>query len=157
MDEVGRSARDAKARLGWLKRATAFFDGGVREVRGPHACSVVLEIDGEDPREEVLYLGPVGSSNIAEVNGLILALEVAQGKDVTHLSVRSDSQLTVNHALGVWRIKDPTLRDLHRRAQELARGFEEVKISHVPREMNKRADALCTELLDRLTGRKRGS
>lgn len=134
--------------------ATAWIDGGNRGQPGPSACAVVLELENGGTRGEAFFLG-VGTNNTAEYGGLILALETAREEGVTHLTVRSDSKLIVEQVLGNWRVREPSLRPLHQQAQDLAREFEEVFIKHIPREENKRADALCTDLLDSITGRKR--
>lgn len=142
-----------------MKRATAFFDGGVRTVdgrTGPHACSVVLKVEGGEQVDEALYLGESGTVNTAEWNGLILALETALKNGVTHLIVRADSKLIVEQALGNWRMKAEHLRPYREKAVDLAGKFAEVRISHVHREQNTEADALCTALLDGVVGRKRG-
>jgi ribonuclease HI len=138
-----------------MTEAVAFIDGGNRGTPGPHACAVVLEVDGLPAHEEARYLGPRGTNNIAEYQGLLLALRIAEGMEVTHLRIRSDSKLIVEQVLGNWRVKQPHLRPLRDEARKLAMKFQSVQIKHVPRAQNKRADALCTAVLDEVTGRSR--
>lgn len=138
------------------KQGIAWFDGGNRGAPGPHACAVVLKIDGEMPFKKERYLGPAGTNNQAEIQGFIMALRFAAENGVTHLKLRSDSKLIVEQALGNWKIKDETLKRLHAEARRIAgEFFDQVEIDHVPREQNKEADAICTALLDRVTGRVR--
>lgn len=137
--------------------ATGYFDGGVRATRGHHACAAVLRFPSGETTCDVQYLGPHGTSNQAEVMGLILVLELAQRAGVTNLEIFGDSKLTVEQAIGSWKIKNAELGERHAVAQKLARGFESVKIAHVKREYNKDADALCTAMLDNITGVARGS
>lgn len=138
--------------------ATAFADGGNRGSPGPHACAAVLKIEGDLPRSRVRYLGPTGTNNLAEVQGLIMAMRIAAECDVTHLKIRLDSKLIVEQALGNWQIKNKRLKVLHASARQIAlECFEQVEICHIPREENKEADALCTACLDKITGRFRRS
>lgn len=138
--------------------ATAFCDGGVRgNPGGPYACAVVIYSEETGiGHQEAVYLGDHGTCNSAEYEGLILALKIARRLQITHLTVRMDSRLVIEQVLGNWRVKEPTLRPYVERARELAARFDEVKISHVPREENAVADALCTNLLDEITGKRRG-
>lgn len=142
-----------------MKRAVAFADGGIRSASkglNYHGCSAVIEVENEMPREYTRYLGPGGTSNVAEVQGLILILRQAAEIGVTHLSIRLDSRLTVEHALGNWKIKDDRLRAFQDQARELAlRYFEHVDIKWVPRKQNARADLICAKMLDKATGRFR--
>lgn len=141
-----------------MKRGTASFDGGIRGGRGPHACAAVLEIENELPRQQGRYLGPTGTNNQAELQGMLLAMRLAAEAGVTHLTLRSDSKLIVEQALGNWRIKDASLRQLHAIGAEYAmKWFEDVQIDHIPRELNKEADAICTALLDTITSKPRGN
>lgn len=141
-----------------MKRATAWADGGVRGTPGPHACAVVLKIDGEMPQKKSRYLGPAGTSNQAEIHGLLMALRLAAENEVTHLVIRMDSKLIVEQSLGNWKIKNVKLRRLHDSARQLALCyFQEVQIDQIPREQNTEADEICTTLLDSVTGRVRGS
>jgi hypothetical protein len=49
---------------------------------------------------------------------------------------------------GEYRVKNADLRELFDAAQELVRRFKSVRIQHVRREQNKRADELCNIALD---------
>lgn len=137
--------------------AIAHVDGGNRGQPGPHACAVVLTFPSGEKISDAVYLGPSGSNNQAEYEGVILALNMALKEGVTDIIIRSDSKLVVEQLLGNWKIKQPHLRDLHATATDLARRFRSVQIDHVRREKNKDADALCTALLDQVTGKARGS
>jgi hypothetical protein len=56
--------------------------------------------------------------------------------------VRGDSNLVVQQLTGKFRVREPKLRPLLQRVQELAAEFDTVDVQWVPREQNKRADAL---------------
>jgi probable phosphoglycerate mutase len=64
--------------------------------------------------------------------------------------VRSDSKLLIEQLAGRWKIKNAVLKELHKEAIELARGFDRVTYEHVRRELNVRADELVNLALDGL-------
>ena len=130
------------------RHVTLFADGGARRNPGPAAGAAVLVDDGGMVIEEAFrYLGHA-TNNVAEWNGLLAGLEAAARLGVRELTVRLDSELVVKQLSGEYRVKNAALQPLHRRALELLRGFESVDIGHVPRKLNKLADALVNRVLD---------
>jgi ribonuclease HI len=63
--------------------------------------------------------------------------------------VRSDSELVVKQVRGEYQVNDPDLRELRVRTLELLSEFAEPSLSHVPREINERADNLANEAFER--------
>jgi hypothetical protein len=49
---------------------------------------------------------------------------------------------------GRYKVKSPDLRPLHERARKLAAGLEYFSVEHIPREQNRKADALANAALD---------
>jgi len=49
---------------------------------------------------------------------------------------------------GAYKVKNPGLKPLHTRAQELVRVIGRVTFEHVRRELNKDADRLANEAID---------
>lgn len=125
-----------------------FADGGSRGNPGPAASgAVLLDPQGELVEEIGAYLG-VATNNVAEWTALILGLEAAARRGIRRLGVCLDSELVVKQLRGEYRVKHAGLQPLHRRAQQLLRGFAEVEIRHVPRKQNVLADRLVNRLLD---------
>jgi ribonuclease HI len=127
--------------------ATIHIDGAARGNPGPAAYAVVLTRPGQPPVEEAATLG-TATNNVAEYTALVNALHLAAELGLKRLDVFSDSELLVKQMAGEYRVKHPDLQPLHREASELRKGFAAVRIAHVRREQNKRADALCNEVLD---------
>jgi len=127
--------------------ATIHIDGAARGNPGPAAYAVVLARPGEPVVEESGTLG-TATNNVAEYTALVNALHLASELGLKTLDVFSDSELLVKQMAGEYRVKHPDLQPLHKEASELRKGFASVRISHVRREQNKRADALCNEALD---------
>ena len=98
------------------------------------------------------YLGHQ-TNNFAEYQGLIAALEFALQHGPKALKVISDSELLVRQIKGIYKVKNPTLQDLHGRAKELIAKLDWFSIGHALREHNREADQLANEAMDKGMGR----
>jgi ribonuclease HI len=130
------------------------IDGAARGNPGPAAYAFILEREGSPAQKQKGFLGTM-TNNLAEYTALVRALERARELGAQRLIVYSDSELLVKQMNGEYRVKNPDLRVLYDRAQELSRHFEQVIIRHVPRERNSLADQLCNEALDEATLEKK--
>lgn len=127
----------------------AHVDGGARGNPGPAGYGVVIEAqDGRPVAELSEYLGRQ-TNNYAEYRGLIAALEYTLKHGAPGLRVISDSELMVRQMKGIYKVKNPNLRPLYERAQQLARQLKYFEIGHVLRAKNKEADRLANEAMDR--------
>ncbi|MFZ0878951.1 MAG: reverse transcriptase-like protein [Candidatus Acidiferrales bacterium] len=132
---------------------TAHVDGASRGNPGPASYAVIVRApDGKPVLELGKYLGRE-TNNVAEYYALITALDYAASHGLTRLRVRSDSELLVRQMQGRYKVKSPDLRPLFERALKLSRSLEFFAIEHVPREMNRDADRLANEALDRTGGK----
>jgi ribonuclease HI len=131
----------------------AHSDGGARGNPGPAGYGVVIE-DQAGKRIAGLseYLGHQ-TNNFAEYQGLIAALEYALQHGHKALKVVSDSELLVRQIKGIYKVKNPGLRDRHARAKELIAKLDWFSIDHALRQHNREADHLANEAMDRGMGR----
>ncbi len=127
---------------------TLHCDGASRGNPGPAGAGAVLA----DPKGKVrLELGrPLGraTNNVAEYQALLLGLEAARDQGVLKLQVFSDSELLVKQLKGQYRVRNPHLLPLWRRAWQELQKFKAYAISHVSREQNLRADRLARRAID---------
>ena len=131
----------------------AHSDGGARGNPGPAAyCVVIKDESGRKVATLSQYLGHQ-TNNFAEYQGLIAALEYALEHGPKALKLVSDSELLVRQIKGIYKVKNPTLKDLHARAKELIAQLDWFSIEHVLRERNREADDLANAAMDRGTGR----
>ena len=131
----------------------AHTDGGARGNPGPAGYGVVIEDEtGRKVATLSEYLGHQ-TNNFAEYQGLIGALEYALEHGKT-LKVISDSELLVRQIKGIYKVKNPTLQDLHARAKELIVQMDWFSIGHALREHNREADRLANEAMDKGMGRQ---
>jgi ribonuclease HI len=135
----------------------AHSDGGARGNPGPAGYGV--DIKDETGRKVAAlsqYLGHQ-TNNFAEYQGLIAALEYALRHGPRALKLISDSELLVRQVKGIYKVKNPTLQDLHARAKQLIGQLEWFSIGHALREHNQEADRLANEAMDKGMGRPANS
>jgi ribonuclease HI len=126
-----------------------YADGGSRGNPGPSASGyVLLDMDGQPVLRAGEYLG-VTTNNQAEYQALKLGLEHAlhdfQAREV---HVYMDSMLVVNQMKNIFKIKNRDLWPIHNACAELSKKFQKISFDHVPRELNKAADAEVNKVLD---------
>lgn len=126
-----------------------YTDGASRGNPGPAAIGVViLDEAGAEITAFGEYLGET-TNNIAEYTALIRGLEEGLVCQAGQAVVRMDSELAVKQLNGEYQVRNPGLQHLHRKARELLEKYQNIRVEHIPREMNKRADNLANEALDR--------
>jgi probable phosphoglycerate mutase len=123
-------------------------DGGARGNPGPAGFGVVVATpDGEVLAE---LAQPIGwaTNNAAEYRAVIAGLERARSLGARRVQVRLDSQLVVRQLTGAWQVKTAALQSLFAEARRLVDEFEQVRFEQVPREENRRADALANQAMN---------
>jgi probable phosphoglycerate mutase len=123
-------------------------DGGARGNPGPAGYGAVVTTPGGKVLAEVAEGIGWATNNVAEYQGVIAGLRRARELGARRVRVRADSLLVVNQQKGLWKVKNADLRPLSDEAARLGRGFERIIWEHVPRERNRRADALANRAMD---------
>lgn len=125
------------------------FDGGSRGNPGPAGCGVTLTTpDGELVYELGDYLGH-HTNNYAEYIGLVRGVEAANRLGVRKLEIRADSELVVRQILGIYRVKNASLRPLYQQAMDMLAKIPAWSIAHVYRNENARPDELANMAMNR--------
>lgn len=125
-------------------------DGGSRGNPGlAGSGTVVLSADKSTTLKEIAYVvGTQASNNVAEYRGLIEGLRASKELGASDVDVFMDSKLVVEQMSGRWKIKHPDMKVLALEARELASMIGSVTYTWIPREKNKRADALSNVAMD---------
>lgn len=132
-----------------MKTLIIHTDGGSRGNPGPSGLGVfITDADGKVVMEHSRYLG-VMTNNQAEYLAIIDALEHAKTLGADEVRMFMDSELAVRQIKGEYKVKNPELGKLFMRVHNLKIGFKKVSFAHVRREMNKDADRLANEAMDR--------
>lgn len=123
-------------------------DGASRGNPGEAGAGMVIEDSaGRELFARGEYLGRC-TNNVAEYTALIRGLQEAGRFAPGSLEVRMDSELIVRQLNGQYRVKSPDLLPLFSRARQLLAAFPRVRIVHVRRGDNSRADALANRGID---------
>jgi ribonuclease HI len=124
------------------------FDGGSRGNPGPAGIGVTLtDVGGKPVYELGEFLGRC-TNNVAEYTALVRGLGAARSIGARKVLVRSDSELVVRQMNGQYKVKSPDLKPLYQQAVDLIAAIGDVKVSHVFREGNTRADKLANLAMD---------
>jgi len=93
--------------------------------------------------EKSLHFAFKTSNNQAEYEAILVGLSLAREVRVRTLTCKMDSKLTMGHLNDEIQIKDVTLLQYYHLVRNIMKsGFDEVKIQHILRGDNTRADAL---------------
>lgn len=126
----------------------AYADGGSRGNPGKAACAaVVCNEDGDELLRRNRLLGKT-TNNVAEYEGVLLALALCRELGARHVTLRLDSELVVRQVDGSYKVKHSEMQRLHTIVKELMAEFDSVAVEHIPRAKNKIADALVNAALD---------
>lgn len=132
----------------------AYTDGGSRGNPGPAAIAAILQADNSKIYEYGEFIGEA-TNNEAEYKALIMALLKAKMLKAKIVNCYLDSELVVKHLNHQYRLKDEKIIPLFIKIWNLMFDFEKVTFSHIPREKNKKADALVNKILDSETKQKK--
>ncbi len=131
---------------------TIHTDGGSRGNPGPAASAYVIEDGPKLVKEGSVFLG-ITTNNVAEYMGVIAALDwLLQNKrsDWNEIFFILDSELVVKQLKGVYKVKDVNLQSLHKKILEKIISLKiNTNFKNVPRSLNKRADFLVNQELDK--------
>ncbi len=133
----------------------AYTDGGARGNPGPAAIGIAITIPPGAAKEYGEALGEK-TNNQAEYEAVIFALKKIKqlvGKPKakeSEVEVRMDSELVVRQLAGRYKILDESLQPLFFEVWNLKFDFQKVDFVHIPREENRKADALVNKTLDSL-------
>jgi ribonuclease HI len=131
-----------------MERFKAAFDGGSRGNPGAAAWGVIV-FDKEGTALEG-HAGVLGraTNNVAEYNGLLEALKLAEAAGARKVEILTDSELIARQIEGRYRVKNPGLKPLYAEAMRVIAGFESFRIRHVRREENSEADLMVNKALN---------
>lgn len=135
-------------------------DGGARGNPGPAAIGVVIKGGKTNTLAEYGVMIGETTNNVAEYTAVISALDYLndhlasypQNSHPTPLEINFflDSLLVVNQLNGIFKVKEPHLRQLLLKVHELLQLIGgQVTFTHIPRAQNYLADRLVNAALDK--------
>lgn len=141
-----------------------YFDGGARNNPGCAGSGAVVQIQNTEIRLRY-FVGMKATNNVAEYHGLRIGLsqieeQLRKQSDLLNknieINVFGDSNLIINHMLGIYKCKNANLKlifdecnQLVSRIRTICKGGCTISYEHVYREQNKTADMLANEAMDK--------
>ncbi len=148
VDAIGAVAPKKQKAPVVVKQIKLFTDGGSRGNPGPSASAyVIMDMSDVVIKKSGIYQG-ITTNNQAEYQAVKIGLEEAKKLGALEITVYMDSLLVVNQMKGIFKVKNRDLWPIHEAIKELIKSFKKVSFTHVPRELNKLADAEVNEILD---------
>ena len=139
-----------------LASINIFTDGGSRGNPGESALGTYIEsVDGK----EIISIGKrlgITTNNVAEYSAIREGLSwvyehLAEFEGLVKINFYMDSNLAVNQLNGLYKIKNPGLREIFFEIKGLENQIKiPIYYTHIPREKNKKADRLVNLALDYL-------
>ena len=125
---------------------TINIDGASKGNPGPASIGIVFYKNKDIIQEVSEYIGNK-TNNFAEYTSLIRALEISLNNSYKDIEIKSDSELVVKQINKIYKVKDADIKELFDKVNSLIEKFSSVKISHIPREENLKADKLANNAL----------
>jgi ribonuclease HI len=137
-----------------IEHLILYIDGASRGNPGrAGAGAVITNEEGKRMVEMSRYLGQK-TNNEAEYWALLLGLREAKRVGGKAIRVFTDSELVERQVKGLYRVKHPNLRPLHKLVLENAGAFSSFEIESIPREQNREADLLANRAIERRIARE---
>lgn len=131
-----------------------YTDGGARGNPGPAGIgAVILDKDEKVLKEVSAYIGET-TNNMAEYEALVRVLGEAKkmfGAALREIpiDVRMDSELVVRQLSGIYKVKEPSLKEQFARIAKIRlEDAPNMTFTHVFREQNAHADKLVNAAID---------
>ena len=136
----------------WPSAVLIYTDGASRGNPGPSSAGfVVYTQHNQKTIYETAFLLGTQTNNFAEYSAVLEALKMSAQNQIQNLIIKSDSELLVKQLSGLYKVKSLSLKKLYRECKKWEREIPQVQFQHIPREQNKRADALANLILDGLS------
>lgn len=126
-----------------------FTDGGARGNPGPAGCGMVIKDDNDQLIKEWSYYMGTATNNQAEYTALLLWLdEINRLPNNSPVICYLDSELIVKQLNGIYKVKNPQLKEIYLQVQTLRQKIKDCQFVHVPRAQNKEADKMANIAMD---------
>jgi len=126
-----------------------YCDGASRSNPGESSVGISILKDSEEIATIKKRIG-IATNNVAEYLGLIEALKYCVENNIMEVDIYLDSLLVVQQVNLEYKVKSKKLQEYYNQALDLINKINNIKINHVRREFNKRADQLANQALDEL-------
>ena len=139
-----------------MGHVNVYIDGASRGNPGRAGAGILItNEEGKRMLGISRYLGHK-TNNEAEYWALLLGLREVKRVGGKAVRVFTDSELVERQVKGLYRVKHPNLRSLHKLVVENLKSFSSFEIESIPREQNQEADLLANQAIERRIAREKG-
>ena len=124
-----------------------YCDGASRSNPGEASIGVSIQKNNIEVGNVYRKIG-IASNNVAEYQALIEGLKYCILNSIDVVEIFLDSKLVVEQMNKNYKVKSENLINLFNEAQQLTSKIRSIKLTHIRREYNKRADELANKALD---------
>ncbi len=151
---TGQSATSLS--VGKVAELNLYVDGASKGNPGMAGAGAwVADQEGRKLLTVSRYLGHK-TNNEAEYWALLIGIRQALRYGRRPLRIFTDSELIARQVKGVYRVKDPNLKGLHREVMKNLKAFPFFEIEAISREENREADRLANEAIRRTIAKQKG-
>jgi len=134
----------------FYKNLIIYTDGGARGNPGPAGIGAIIYDENKNILEKISeYIGET-TNNQAEYKAVISALKKAKELKAEYLNFYLDSELVVKQLNREYKVKNADLSPLFLQIHNLSINFKKISYTYIPRELNKNADKLANEAMDKM-------
>jgi len=124
-----------------IKKYVGAFDGGSTPNPGSMSIGGFIKLNDKDVFRFSRVIG-YGTNNIAEYSALLTLVKEAGRLGIQDLYIQGDSAIIINQVNGLWKAKDPRMKQYKLRVLAALRHIKKWELKHVLRRYNKEADSL---------------
>jgi len=126
---------------------TVNFDGGASPNPGIASCAFKIQNETGFQYTKGWRMDGIHTSNEAEWDAVSRGIEevIQRDKEAEVIKVIGDSQLVIYQIQGIYRVKQPRLRQYYDRINKVKEMGVEIIPSHIEREFNEEMDKACRE------------
>jgi ribonuclease HI len=132
-----------------MSKLIIYTDGGSRGNPGPAGLGAIIYDENKKVVAEISDFLGTTTNNQAEYRAILAAIKKAVSLGATEAEFYLDSELAVKQLNREYKVKNKDLAPLFLAVYNLTLSFKKISFTHIPREMNKEADRLANEAMDR--------
>ncbi|MDA0772080.1 MAG: ribonuclease HI family protein [Cyanobacteria bacterium] len=122
--------------------AVIYTDGASKGNPGESSIGVSI-LEGHQEVATISKAIGVATNNVAEYTALLEGLKKVKELGYRKVAVNADSELMIKQLKREYKVKNPDLKVIFLKLQDLIKDFDSVSFTHVRREFNTRADELA--------------
>ncbi|MBT6842267.1 MAG: ribonuclease HI family protein [Candidatus Melainabacteria bacterium] len=122
--------------------AVIYTDGACRGNPGESSIGVSI-LEGDQEVATISEAIGLATNNVAEYTALLEGLKKVKELGYRKVAVNADSELMIKQLKREYKVKNPDLKVIFLKLQDLIKHFDSVSFTHVRREFNTRADELA--------------